>query len=221
MERNTISDRLEKAIRTINGHDVRWFQEQISERYTPEGRREKPGTSYQTVLAYVNGDRTPGVGFLRAAARVLEVRPAWLILGEGPAREPGKIPEEEEEQIRLAVQAAMLRGAEAWAESPDTVEHQAETVTRRLLAACPDGDHSFQEVRLAADAVSRLVLTPIRTLSNLDMSAGQAWERYCIAALHALELAIPEAGEGRPLEEIVGALEDGSAIPPATISLSE
>jgi hypothetical protein len=78
----TIKQRLEHA-RELRGFSLRKFQQEIEKL----ARQDKsvPATSYPAIHRYLKDKKTqPPSDFVAAAARILRVRPEWLLLGEGP-----------------------------------------------------------------------------------------------------------------------------------------
>lgn len=65
---------------------LRLFQSRMEERANERGQGGGPplvGCALSTIQGYVSGEQEPSVDFLTEAARVLEIRPAWLTHGDG------------------------------------------------------------------------------------------------------------------------------------------
>lgn len=95
---DTLAGRLDWAIqrqpRDGRKRGLRLFQRRLdafAKAEKKEGRPTPDGTSLSSIQTYVNGQLTPTLGFLKAAAEVLAVREAWLISGDGHRTEEEKL----------------------------------------------------------------------------------------------------------------------------------
>lgn len=102
----TIADRLREQL-DRNHRSVRWLSDRATE-------HKVRGCSLASVQKYVSGRSEPPIGFLRAAAAVLDVREAWLIAGHGA-------PTEMLERIRQ-VQGSVTLVASGWTAVPSAAQ---------------------------------------------------------------------------------------------------
>ena len=65
----------------------KWKMEMLSRARVAAGEKPIPGISYPSIRSYLDGETVPSLEFLYAAAEVFGVRPAYLIMGEGPRTE--------------------------------------------------------------------------------------------------------------------------------------
>lgn len=138
-ESDTLADRLRWAIerqpRQGRQRGLRLFQRRMEERAKEILRAGGPpltGTHLSTIQGYVNGTAEPSRQFLVEAARVLGVREAWLILGEGA-------PTEEEEQ---AIKKALADLAAAGRFIVRQMQAVAESEIARAFPAYPYLPHA-------------------------------------------------------------------------------
>jgi len=107
---HTIGERLQWAIQHLprrgRQRGLRLFQRLMEERAEEIEREGGPplvGTYLSSVQGYVRGEVEPSMQFLVEAARVLGVREAWLIVGDGP-------PTDEEERWAIEAGARLAAG---------------------------------------------------------------------------------------------------------------
>ncbi len=176
------------------------------------------GASYASVFGYLKGRTEPGQDFLHAAARVLNVRPEWLIAGEVAATQAALRVEswlDPWEEIGTAAGKRMQRTRElllkqlpVFERLPRTGRHLLTDALVRYEAGTP-GRHVTDE-RLAelARQLWALVARPLRTWGfrhDLDPERGELllqsreFADYGVAMLHALMLALPAPGMASPI----------------------
>lgn len=97
-----VNDRLRQAVER-SPLSIRGFHRRMDE-------TDVHGTAYGTVHRYLKGETTPSVAFLREAARVLDVTPSWLILGEGDPSPERAAVEKAESRARGTHMVDMVEG---------------------------------------------------------------------------------------------------------------
>ncbi len=168
----SIASRLKGKIAERYNGNLRDFQQAM------KGTGVK-GITYPTVHAYVKGTSTPSVDFLKEAAKLLGVRPAWLTLGEGAPTELEEIArlrhtrdeqdtephlmgiEEQVEEI-IAEHFPMIERAPTYAHG--VVWHTISTLSAEFMyhaEAEPDENHISGYATAAADLVARYLAAPI------------------------------------------------------------
>jgi len=204
MDRST---RLGDAIAAWRSGSVREFQREIEPMLKERGER---GGSYTMIHRYLKkGDPQPPTGFLLVAAELLGVRTEWLLAGKGQMTEA-------EEQV------ATLPRSELGFKMPGPVAALATrggmhvitlwmAVARQLIVASKRtrGDVTPEEMEAIGAAISEFVIAPLDRLYPEPVTDLQGHEEYLVAALHALNLAIPSRGQGRPLDDMVADFREG------------
>ena len=77
-----IGKRLREALAPLDDGTIKWLQAEME-------KADVPGSKYSNVQRYVAGtaQKRPPLEWLEGAAKVLDVRPAWLVFDDGPMRE--------------------------------------------------------------------------------------------------------------------------------------
>jgi transcriptional regulator with XRE-family HTH domain len=208
--RKAIAERLRQAVKDSR-KSIRWLQRTLAAQHVK-------GSSYATVHAYLQGRTEPPQDFLRTVARVLNVRPEWLIAGEGAATQAALRVEswlDPWEEVGTAAGKRMQRTRElllkqlpVFERLPRTVRHLLTDALVRYEAGTP-GRHVTDE-RLAelARQLWALMARPLRTWgfrNDLDPERGELllqsrdFADYGVAMLHALMLALPAPGTAGPI----------------------
>src|SRR5688572_25920930 len=78
----SLAARLKDAIEHRN-RSIRWLATQLRLRFPPPPNGKATGVSYASIHGFVNGKRTPSTELVKAIADLLDIRAAWLLLGEG------------------------------------------------------------------------------------------------------------------------------------------
>lgn len=202
---NTVQDRLRHLREQVLGLSLRELQEAVNAEL-PEDGRVSLGTVSNYERSGPDGRRAgPRAEFLAALKRAFPaLRLSWLLLGEGAPTEPG-------------ARAAALAGHDGAApagglagrlreEHPDLelLSTEASALFVGALARYATGEPGMaleerSVLELAAD-LRWLLFLPFR-LWGFDPRPGyDQFSAYCVAALHALTLAMPAAGGGDPAD---------------------
>ena len=208
--------RLQEAI-LLRGLSIRGFVRLL------EGQGV-PRSSYATIHRYLSGETPPPLEFLRTAARLLDLREEWLVLGIGPppTSEAGvgsaqvELPDSDfwtgnvrwlpESVVRIRDHAPTLTAGFVG----DPVNSLFWEVMRRVAVASEDQPLGTRQIGAVATAIQSLVDTPL-TLLGLTAGKGPPKDQpehtdYLVAMLHALSLAVAKPGEG-PCALVVGLVE--------------
>lgn len=218
---NTVSERLQEAL-DRDGKSMRWLHTQLDE-------RGAPNSSWGAVRSYVRGDQDPPLNFLEEAADVLGVRIEWLF-GSGE-RTPDEQRVAERVQAQKKPRTVLLdRVAEEHPEVerlPEAVQGLFLDVLASYALGAPDGNELVESekgtdtlVELAGRLLFLLFL-PLRWKAPLGAwgfigfphkTSSRDLKSYYVAMLHALQVAIPERGEGQEIDkahgDLLGRLKD-------------
>lgn len=196
----TIGDRLQKG---LDAHsdlgDVRAVYRALSAGET--GYR----TTYSTVARYFSGDvKEPPLDFLKAAAPVLSVSPAWLAFGDGPMRpvdSGGPFSElGEEADVPSSPMAELMGGAAGRAALKDLVARVADAApthgpaptSAQIQSLSVNLTFSFQSMWGAIGPKEGTSLAELRI--------------FFLVWVAALLTGVAGPGQGRPLSEVLAAL---------------
>lgn len=197
-----------RAWREREGLSLRDVQEAVN-RVLPEDQQLSRGT-VSNYERSEHGDgrrkRPPPVDFLKALSEAYpELSFEWLVWGRGQ-------PSREEEDRRRGAEEFTAWVLEELGELPVVLWLRntrgrlllAEVVQRLLAAASDVEEPTAHDVRQAGEIVQGLLLPPLALLrSGRGTLPGEVFDRWCIPVLTAFLSVIPEAGEGRPLEEVL------------------
>lgn len=142
-ERTTLGGRLERALDDW-GEGIMAFVEAMKDEL--EGT-DVQGATYPAIKRYLDDEAVPSVRFLEAAARVLGVRPAWLVLGDGDMTE-------EEARGREGVEDVSRTAFEAEAEA--LRRYRTMRLQRAVLHALGRGHPPVPEPPEGLDSVGDL-----------------------------------------------------------------
>lgn len=207
-----VPDRLRKAIEGWRTGSIREFQREIDP--ICKTRRVR-GSSYSMVHSYLRGDPVPPVAFLEIAAEVLGVRAAWLLSGEGkPYSETGG------EGLTTITMLLMDMSPDMYATGGPTLAAAFLEAFDRLKETCPDlVGVSFtrsdmqgrqEETARLQELLKELIFEPLRLIRYLEQPGEWDYRQlidYSLAMIHALMLAMPERGQGKPLAELIQQME--------------
>ncbi len=220
-ERRTPGDRLRRAIEQQRpAMTFNRFHQLLRARLGDVETKKRTGVSYGSINNYVNNRSEVPLSVLLEAAEVLGVRPAWLVLDEGPMSEreewievaakhiAEQLPEagpSQSDSLPSWVDALedALRAAGWWAPWV-TIEMKSQfaMVVSELAQAC--GDYPLLKLEtydvLASD-VAWLITLPLRSWGFEPPSSGRWLRNYVMASLGALQVAIHQPGQGPPLDE--------------------
>ncbi len=142
------------------------------------------GHSYASVHSYVKRDVDPPLEFLRAAAKVLDVRESWLVSGQGEMTETE---ERAREGWSPELQAKITEELKFFTEGPEVVQSMFWEVVRRWAAhaARHRGDLGDEEILAVVRQLNTWAFGPPELGLMIPMSEQRLTE-YRIALLGAL-----------------------------------
>lgn len=221
---NSVQERLRHFREHVRGLSLRDMLAAVNAEL-PEGQRISLGTLSNYERGPTSGASRggPRAGFLGALKRAFpELRLPWLLLGEGPPTELG-------DRTRALAGREGAAGPDGGlagrlrAEHPDlellSAEASALFVGALTRYATGEPRMNLDEemiLELAAD-LRWLLFLPFRLWGFEPRPDYERFSEYCVAALHALTLALPSPGEGDPVagyadapnRRLRGALEVG------------
>lgn len=196
MEASEIRERLKGKVDELF-ESTRQFQIALEEAAAPGTK----GTSYASVYDYVEGRAkgAPPIEFLNAAAKVLNVRPAWLAFGDEPESPTAAAAERSDDPI---IAAATIIPALTFGGGRELLV----TLVHQLVGAQPADAPDVTDADLAS-AVQAIELTVFGMLMALS-GPGQGrpatgMVQSVMGMLVAMLAAVPPARSGRPLRDVV------------------
>lgn len=175
-----------------------------------------PGHSYRSVFDYLKGRTEPSRAFLKAAARVLRVRYAWLDAGEGEMTE-SQVVIAEATAVHATHEAVMMIHRRRAGAAPPVIDAPATAAYLAMLApelakspvakpvlaeawdryvaGSPTPPDAARTLELVKDLWA-LVEAPLKLRGMRTEWTDRTRTDYYVAMLHALTLAMPEPGKG-------------------------
>ncbi len=194
-----ISGRL-KAELEERDWSTRRFQQEVRQ-IAPNAR----GTSYASVYEYVDGRTDPPLSFLAVAAKVLNLRPAWLAFGDEPkspvdvsmARTPSTAAKEKAHVLVRDASALVLKFT--WGSGDDLMVK----LVHDLVSAQPVGspELSDKDLNAAAEALQNTIFGTLNALTK--KGAPRADTQFVLASILAMFAVVPKSRQGRPLHEVL------------------
>ena len=195
---------------------TRRFQQEV-ERIAPDTR----GTSYASVYEYVDGRTDPPLSFLTVAAKVLNVRPAYLAFGDEP-----KSPVEEamkadgRSRFMEEVDGGPVRDAAGIVSSLTfgAGEDLLVRLVHQLVSAQPAGapELSAEDLGHASQVIQSTIfgtLNAIRGAPGPQLVGPSV--QFILGSLLAMLAAVPAPHAGRPLADVLELLPQSKEIIPA------
>ena len=209
--------RFKRALDSAN-MSVRAFGRRLDD----EGEKRVRGGSYPTLHRYLKDDASarPSAEFVDTAARILGVRPQWLMSGNEemtetrqrasggfrstPLHRIASDQDEDDAQSRKAFWAGWKGGVHAGADKP-TYERMPPVVQvvfgnalARLVLANPTALDPADRGRIAARLLN-LAMRPFdEFMTDAPLDDSRAITDYMLAMLHGIMLAMPERDTPAP-----------------------
>lgn len=202
----TIAERLDARRKELD-IDIQTLQKRVEALALETDERAK-GISYSSVHGYVTGAQAdPPLPFLRLAARVLRVDPAWLTFGVGPKHS-------DEEEMQEAVGEVLIPALDPMFRTLDLggggVRGLFDALLRSIIQARPEDDPEPSQETITRLGGSLLTHVSV-TLLHFAENGVPEWKmhRQFTTILNALLQVVPGPGQGQPLNQILYYLSSG------------
>ena len=152
------------------------------------------GSAYSTVWKYMENHVEPAAEFVRAAADELGLREEYLLKGQYPKSVvEGRVTKQENLRPGSPLIDEVLDNL-GWSEGPRALFHEA----WRRYAAGAQGKRQLLDAQLIQLGATLLMLVevPKKIWGFQHTMSGRQRDDYAVAMLHALMLAMPDAGHG-------------------------
>ena len=191
---------------------TRRFQQEV-ERIAPGTR----GTSYASVYEYVDGRTDPPLSFLTVAAKVLNVRPAYLAFGDEPKspveeamKADGRSRFMEERDGGPVRDTAMIVSSLTFGAGEDLLVRLVHQLVSAQPADAPE--LSAENLGHASQMIQSTIFGTLNAVRAPGKQPVKPSVQFILGSLVAMLAAVPEPHAGRPLADVLELLPQSREI---------